>query len=202
MVRYPLDIMIGHGMFSSQTTLKFTALFMVIAACPSIAAAQDADDAPLRTYVNLAIEAVELNSFAGDSFSIFGEATTSAALRGGVIFHKNFAVEGEAAIGVDNQEGDGIADYESRFAGYGRALVPFGKTGLEAFVRLGYSVTNIDSQNVIGGDDSLDGIAYGGGVVYNFGVEDQFQVRIDYTEFNFGNSQDADAFSIGLGYNF
>jgi hypothetical protein len=178
-------------------------------ALPSLAVAQDAKtDAP-RGYINVAIEEIELNSFAGDSFNIVGETATTVAVRGGAVVHKYFAVEGEAAFGVSNKDGDGIADYENRFAGYGRARLPFGDTGLEVFARAGYAVTSIETRNVLDDDgmpgasgDGLDGIAYGAGAAFNFGADDKFQLRLDYTEFNFGNDQDADALSLGLGFNF
>ncbi|GGX72338.1 hypothetical protein GCM10011309_23330 [Litorimonas cladophorae] len=192
-----------------HTFLNKALITGILVSVPGLAFAQTTDTSKDRgadktgAYVSLAIEAIELNSFAGDSFSLFGEATTAAAIRGGVVVHRYFAVEGEAAIGVDNASDDGIADYESRFAGYGRARLPFGDTGFEIFARAGYAVTNIDSRNVIGGDgDGLNGISYGGGLAFNFGNADQFQLRMDYTEYNFGNDQDADALAFSVGYNF
>ena len=134
---------------------------------------------------------------------MFGEATTAVALRGRAVFNRYVAVEGRAAFGVDNQSDDGIADYNNRFGIYARGRLPLSDTGLEIFARLGYATTEIDSRNVVGSDgSSLDGVAYGDGVAFNFGSTDQFQLRMDYTEFNFGNDQDADSISIGLGYNF
>lgn len=171
----------------------------------SAAIAQDdpTGENDINFYLGAAIEAVELNSFAGDSFNLFGEATTAVALRGRAVFNRYVAVEGEAAFGVDNQSDDGIADYNNRFGIYARGRLPLSDTGLEIFARLGYATTEIDSRNVVGSDgSSLDGVAYGGGVAFNFGSTDQFQLRMDYTEFNFGNDQDADSISIGLGYNF
>jgi len=185
----------------------------LLVAYPHIGFAQDNShdtlaDGP-RTYINFAVELIELNSFAGESFNIFGEGTATLVLRGGAVLHRHFAVEGEAAIGADNKDGDGIPEYESRFAGYSRARLPFGDTGLEVFARAGYAVTNVETRNVIGNDGlpgasgkGLDGISYGAGIAFNFGDADQFHARLDYTEFNFGNNQDADAVSLSLGYNF
>ena len=104
-------------------------------------------------------------------------------------------------MGISNQDGDGVANYDNRFAGYGRARYPFGDSGLEVFVRLGYATTSIESINVIG-DSNPDGITYGGGVAFNFGDDDQFQLRGDFTQFEFGNDQNASGFAFGVGYNF
>lgn len=187
--------------------LRLLCTTAAVMALPHVAVAQDSD-AP-RGYVNVAVESIELNSFAGGSFNIVGETATTVTVRGGAVVHRYFAVEGEAGFGVDNKDDDGIADYENRFAAYGRARYPFGDSGFEVFGRAGYAVTNLDTRNVLGDDggpgaedDGLDGITYGVGAAFNFGAEDQFQIRVDYTEFNFGNDQDADALSIGVGFNF
>ena len=196
-------------MFSPRIASKFqSSVVFILLVIPSAAFAQDEPDAQsdVRFYAGAALELIELNSFAGDSPNFFSEQAGTVVLRGGAVLNRYFAVEGEAAIGISNESGDGIADYDNRFAGYGRARLPFGKTGVEIFARLGYAVTRIESRNIVGSDGqgstSLDGVTYGGGVAYNFGAADQFQVRIDYTDFQFGNDQDADSVSIGLGYNF
>lgn len=205
--------MFSPRIMSQSLPTKALASAFILLALPSAAFAQDEPQAEsdVRFYVGAAIETIELNSFAGDSVNLFSgsETTETAVIRGGAVLHRYFAVEGEAAFGVGNQSGDGIADYDNRFAGYGRLRVPFEDTGIEIFARFGYATTSIESRNVLGDDgqsgadgSNLDGITYGGGAAYSFGSNDQFQLRIDYTEFNFGNDQDADSFSIGLGYNF
>jgi len=198
-----------HSLFSG-----FIFPLMALLALPQIAAAQDKSDtdfeevitdAPknqIRPYVGLAVEAIDLESFdSPTSVDFFPEATTTAVFRGGVVLHRYFAVEGEAALGISNQDGDGVANYDNRFAGYGRARYPFGDSGLEVFVRLGYATTSIESINVIG-DSNPNGITYGGGVAFNFGDDDQFQLRGDFTQFEFGNDQNASGFAFGVGYNF
>lgn len=193
---------------SKSLLAKVLSSACLLFALPSAAFAQDEPETnnDVRFYAGAAIELIELNSFAGDSPNLFSEQAATAVIRGGAVLNRYFAVEGEAAIGISNESGDGIADYDNRFAGYGRARLPFGETGVEVFARLGYAVTRIESRNVVGSDGqgstSLDGVTYGGGVAYNFGATDQFQIRIDYTDFQFGNDQDADSISIGLGYNF
>jgi len=198
---------------ASPRSLIAAALLSILAlvAVPECGFAQDnpdleevITDAPqndIRAYVGVAIEGIELSAFDAGGFDLFPEATTTAVLRGGVILHRYFAVEGEAAIGIDNADGDGIANYDSRFAGYGRARFPFGDTGMEAFVRLGYASTSIDSSNAIG-DGTMGGVSYGGGLAFNFGPEDQYQIRGDFTQFEFGNNQNSSAFALGVGYNF
>ena len=60
----------------------------------SAAIAQDdpTGENDINFYLGAAIEAVELNSFAGDSFNLFGEATTAVALRGRAVFNRYVAV--------------------------------------------------------------------------------------------------------------
>ena len=180
----------------SRPALLISSVISCLWFIPLQASAQD----ETSFYVGAALEAIELDSFDRDGDVLFVEATSTAVIRGGVIFRKYFAVEAEAAIGLDNDEGDGIAGYDHRFAGYGRLRYPFGTTGLEAFARLGYATTSIDSRNIDNSNQS--GVTYGGGLAFNFGREDRFQVRLDYTEFNFGEGRDADALSVGLGFNF
>ena len=200
--------MVSPSIISQSQPAKVLAFTFILLALPSAALAQEAPQAEsdVRFYLGAAIEFIELNSFEGDSPNFFAETTETAVIRGGAVLHQYFAVEAEAALGISNESGDGIAEYDNRFAAHGRVRAPFGETGLEVFARLGYATTSIESRNVVGsngrGSSNLDGVTYGGGVAYNFGTEDQFQVRIDYTEFNFGNDQDADSFSISLGYNF
>ena len=168
---------------------------------PHLAAAQDAPQSEIRPYVGVAIEGIELESFDSGGAEFFPESTTTVVIRGGVIVHRYFAVEGEAAFGIDNQDDDGIANYDERFAGYGRARYPFSDTGAEIFVRLGYASTTIESSNVIG-DGTMGGLTYGGGIAFSFGGEDQYQIRGDFTQFEFGNNQNSSAVAFGIGYNF
>ena len=170
-------------------------------AWPHMAAAQDAPQSEIRPYIGVAVETLDVQAFDGGGVDFFPETTTTAVIRGGVILHRYFAIEGEAAFGIDNADDDGIANYDDRFAGYGRARYPFGDSGAEIFVRAGYASTTIDSSNVIG-DGTMGGITYGGGLAFSFGGEDQYQIRGDFTQFEFGNNQNSSAFAFGIGYNF
>jgi len=188
-------------MLPSKTCLL--PLCLSIFVLPLSAKAQSSTQNDIRPYVDIAIEIIDVESF--DAFPgatiLFPELATTVVFRGGVTLHKYFAIEGEAGFGISNETDDGVANYDSRFAGYGRARYPFGDTGLEVFARLGYANTTIGSSNVIG-DGTMGGITYGGGLAFSFGNEDQYQIRGDFTQFEFGNNQNSSAFSFGIGYNF
>ena len=180
---------------------RASSLFLITAtlfALPHFAVAQDGD---IRPYIGVAVETIDVQAFDGGGVDFFPETTTTAVIRGGVILHRYFAIEGEAAFGIDNADDDGIANYDDRFAGYGRARYPFGDSGAEIFLRAGYASTTIDSSNVIG-NGTMGGITYGGGLAFSFGGEDQYQIRGDFTQFEFGNNQNSSAFAFGIGYNF
>lgn len=166
-------------------------------AVPSLAAAQDGP----RVYVNLGIEAVELNDFDNNGTIFIVEAAENIVLRGGVVLNDYFAIEGEGALGIGNADDDGIADYESRFAGYGRLRYPFLDNSLEVFGRLGFATTDISSRNAID-PGAQTGVTYGGGLAFNFGNRREFQIRADLTRYEFGNNQDAGSLALSLGYNF
>ena len=153
--------------------------------------AASAQDAP-RVYANLSLEIVNLNSFDTDGTpNLFGDNTSSASGRLGVVVQRHIAIEGEYGQGLDNNADDGVAGYDNRFAGFIRPRLPITSggrdTGGEVFLRLGYGSTAVDSSSV-GGLDDLSGIAFGFGAQYAFGADDRFFLRADWTRYNFGEN--------------
>lgn len=188
-------------MFNSLSSFSTRALILpsilsVLCFIPMQAHAQDDP----KFYVGAALEVIGLNDFDSNESGFFESAGT-AVIRGGVTFGTYFAVEGEAAIGLTNQENDGIAGYNDRIAGYGRLRYPFADSGAEVFARLGYATSGIESNSILG-EGNQTGLTYGAGVAYSFGSKDEFQVRLDFTRFNYGNDRNSNAASLGLGYNF
>lgn len=182
------------------------------------AAQAQASDAP-RFYANLAVEFVGLEDFDVGGGDLFPDTTTAVSVRGGAVVTSWLAVEGEYAQGVDNNEDDGIAGYDDRLAGFVRARYAFDQDnpmrGGEVFARLGYGTTDIVGQ-AVGGEDtrdfeeSLDGVAFGVGTAYTFGERGHLQLRLDFTRFTYGSSQNlvtgddlnSNVLALGVGYQF
>lgn len=102
-------------------------------------------------------------------------------------------VEGEAALGVKDDTVSGVkVELKHQLAAFAVARAPLGE-GFEVFGRVGYASTKLEAA---GTSDSEDGLAYGVGAQYNFGLNG---VRFDYTKFDFG-SGNGDADSYGLSF--
>ena len=143
-----------------------------LAAAGLIAAPAMAQDA--EPYVNIGVEALD---FEGASGNIVG--------RIGTTFTDYLGVEGEARVGVLEDNDDFKIDYG--FAGYGVVRFP-ASPQFDVFGRLGYHYTDSEL-----GD--ADGIAFGAGGQYNFGPGLMSGIRAEYTNLD-GDGGSGDVYSI------
>lgn len=116
----------------------------------------------------------------------------AATGRVGYRFHPNFAVEGEGAIGVDDDEG---AELDSAYGVYGVGILPV-TSNFDVFARAGYQ--SIEATRP-GPDIDDDGLGYGVGA--NYRLSERVGVRADYTRLQ-GEDDDTDAISLGASLNF
>jgi outer membrane immunogenic protein len=116
----------------------------------------------------------------------------AATGRLGYRFNPNFAVEGEASTGVDDDEG---VDLNHNAGVYARGILPV--TGnFDVHGRVGYTTSEFDTP---GGDVEDDGLAYGAGAEYRF--TPNLGIRADWTRLE-GEDEEADAISLGGVLNF
>jgi len=154
-----------------MTFLKTTAAILAIAGFSSQAMAQDSG-----TYINLGVDAVEF-----DSYNI------SAKL--GYNINDYFAVEGQAAFGVIDDEIDGV-DFgvDSSFGAFGVVSLPVAENS-ELFARGGYHFTQVGgSSDGIGASVDTDGFAFGAGGQYFFSANDG--IRLEYTYYDLNVNSD------------
>jgi hypothetical protein len=108
--------------------------------------------------------------------------------------HRNFAVEGEAAFGVDEDRAFLTeVSVSNQYGAYAVGYVPLAET-IEVFGRVGYTQVQLDSTAVAAGDLSSTGVGYGAGAVWYVGPLD---VRFEYTRYEVDNKADATMISIG-----
>lgn len=119
----------------------------------------------------------------------------------GAKVHPNFGFEGEASIGVKDDDFtvggvDGSIEHDYDAAAYGVAFLPV-SPNLELFGRIGYGTTRIES-DVAGFTASEDGesVNYGAGANYFF--DGQNGVRGDWTrrDFTDDNGGEVDVYSL------
>ena len=130
------------------------------------------------------------------NFDTDGADIGALTARGTYFITPHFGVEGEASIGVDDdQVGAANVELDSSFGAFGVAQLPVSER-VDLFARAGYA-TNDYNVSVPGlgsasGDD--DGLAYGvGGKVF---LTDRFGLRGDFTRYE-GDDVDADVISVG-----
>ncbi|MBL8530089.1 MAG: porin family protein [Hyphomonadaceae bacterium] len=123
-----------------------------------------------------------LDSDAGDMGAVTG--------RLGYRFNPNFAVEGEASFGVDD---DGV-ELDNNIGAYAVAILPVAST-FDVHGRVGYQRSEFDTP--IGGFDS-EGVGYGVGATWR--ATPNLGVRADYTRLDGDN--ESDAISLGGVVNF
>lgn len=105
------------------------------------------------------------------------------ALQGrlGVDFNDNFAIEGEAAFGIADDDILGVSvELNSSFGVFAVGKLPVSDS-VDVFVRAGFASAEVD---VGGTSGSEDGAAYGAGLQAFFTENDG--VRVDYTRYDFG----------------
>ncbi|WP_321491084.1 porin family protein [uncultured Hyphomonas sp.] len=129
-------------------------------------------------------------------FDTDGANLDAFTARGTYFFNPHVGVEGEASIGIgDDQIGAAEIELDSSLGAFGVVQMPVAER-VDLFARAGYA-TNDYSIDVPGagsasGDD--DGLAYGvGGKVY---LTERFGVRADLTRYE-GDDTDADVIAIG-----
>lgn len=110
----------------------------------------------------------------------------------GYRFHPNFAVEGEASTGIDE---DDAIELNHNVGAYAVGLVPVSDR-FDLLGRVGYQTTEVDTPL---GDADADGLAYGVGAQWRF--TPTFGVRADWTRME-GDDEEADAISLGGVVNF
>jgi opacity protein-like surface antigen len=129
--------------------------------------------------------------YAGAGYTQFdydGGEVGAVTGRLGYKLNQNFAVEGEASAGVDD---DDAVELNYNAGAYAVGILPitqnFGVHG-----RIGYQTTEVDTPL---GDADDDGIGYGVGATWR-PRGSQFGIRADYTRLE-GDEGEADAISLG-----
>ena len=118
-------------------------------------------------------------------------------LRGGYDFNEYIGVEGEALIGLGDEEitaggitGDVSMDYI--LGAYAKAQYPVAE-GFKIFGRAGYAYAEAEASAAgLTLADSTDGFAYGAGAEWAFNGPNA--VRVEYTRYEFEDDAEADAF--------
>lgn len=125
-------------------------------------------------------------------FQTDGADIGAATGRLGYRFNPNFAVEGEASTGVDDDDG---VDLNHNAGVYARGILPV-TSNLDVHGRVGYTTSEFDTPL---GDVEDDGLAYGAGAEFRFSPS--LGIRADWTRLE-GEDEDADAISLGGVLNF
>lgn len=150
---------------------------MVAAATAALALAAPALAQAQSVYANIGYTSVDV------------DPVTLGAIQGrlGVRVNNHFAVEGEAAFGVADDDIGGIdVSLDNEFGAFLVLLAPVGEN-TDLFARAGFASAEVDAGAL--GSVSDDGAAYGVGVQHFFTDNDGF--RFDYTRFDFGGDADA-----------
>jgi outer membrane immunogenic protein len=169
----------GTVLENEETLMKKFAILAAVAAAALMAAPVSAS---AQAYVGAGYTQFETD--AGD----IGAATGRLGYR----FGPNFAVEGEASTGVDDDDG---VDLNHNVGAYARGILPV-TSNFDVHGRVGYTTSEVDTPL---GDFEDDGIAYGAGAEYRF--TPSFGLRADWTRLE-GDEAEADAISLGGVLNF
>ncbi|WP_213271227.1 porin family protein [Hyphomonas sp.] len=116
--------------------------------------------------------------------------------RGSYFFTRNLGVEGEASIGIkDDDVGLGTVELDHSVGAFGVVRAPVSDK-FHMFGRVGYATSelSVSAPGVGSASGDFDGVAYGVGAKY-FATE-RFGFRGDFTKFE-GDDSDADVFSVG-----
>ncbi|MEQ8405860.1 MAG: porin family protein [Oceanicaulis sp.] len=112
-------------------------------------------------------------------------------VRGGYDFNAYFGVEGEALIGLGDEDFGGLdASLNYGVGAFAKARYPLSET-VTAFARAGYVVAELELEGF--GSDDADGFAFGAGGEYAFGAN---AIRGEYTRYEFEDDAEADGFSV------
>jgi outer membrane immunogenic protein len=111
--------------------------------------------------------------------------------------HRNFGVEGEVAIGVDEDDVFlATVNVGHEFGAFAVGYLPLLNT-VDVFGRVGYTQVKLESSVATAGDLSSSGSAFGAGAIWYVGPLD---VRFEYTRYQIEN--EADAYMMSLGSRF
>lgn len=136
----------------------------------------------------------QLDTGGGDLGAITG--------RVGRDFTRNFGVEGEASIGVKDDDitfagVDGKIEHDWDAAAYGVAKLPINEN-LELFGRLGYGTTHV-SADLAGVTASGDGESVNYGVGANYFIDGRNGIRADWTRRDFrDNGGETDTYGLSF----
>jgi outer membrane immunogenic protein len=132
--------------------------------------------------------------YAGAAYTNFdfdgGEADAITG-RLGYRMGPNFAVEGEASTGLNDDDVE--LNYNAGI--YAMGILPVGSS-FDLHGRVGYQVTEVDTPL---GEADADGLGYGVGATWK--LTNGFGIRGDFTRIE-GDDEEADAISIGGVFNF
>lgn len=162
-------------------TTALLSLFAVPAMAQSVSAPQ----------VEGSIGYSQLKTDAGDLGAVTG--------RIGARFHRHFGIEGEASIGISDEElalgiPGGRFELQHDVAAYAVGYLPV-SPDFELFARVGYGVTNIETTAAgTTSDRSSEGVNFGVGA--NWFIDDRNGVRGDWTHRDFSQEGDADVWSL------
>lgn len=123
--------------------------------------------------------------------------------RVGAKFNRYFGVEGEASVGVKDEDitvagVDGTLEHDYDAAAYGVATLPV-NPNFELFGRLGYGTTSIKS-DIAGLTSTTDGESVNYGVGANYFFDGQNGIRADITRRDFTDDNGGEVDTYGLGY--
>ncbi|PKP80522.1 MAG: porin family protein [Alphaproteobacteria bacterium HGW-Alphaproteobacteria-18] len=116
--------------------------------------------------------------------------------RGSYFFTRHLGVEGEASIGVkDDDVGLGKVELDHSIGAFGVVRAPISER-FHMFGRVGYATSELSASvpGVGSASADFDGVAYGVGA--KFFVTERFGIRSDFTKYD-GDDNDADVISIG-----
>lgn len=161
-----------------------TALFAAAAAAALLvsapALAQSTSD--IEWYGNLGYSIYDTEVGGADLGAVQG--------RVGARFHRYFGIEGEAAVGVDDDEIAGVdVGLNHSLAIYGVGFLPVSDQ-FDLIARAGVGNTDVEIGGVDVDDDSFN---YGVGAQFN--INDHNGVRADWTRFD-GDNAEADVWSL------
>ena len=123
--------------------------------------------------------------------------------RVGYDFTRNFGIEGEASIGVKDDDitvagVDGKLEHDWDAAAYGVAKLPVNEN-LELFGRLGYGTTSVTT-DLAGVTASGDGESVNYGVGANYFIDGRNGIRADWTRRDFRDDGAGEADTYGLSF--
>jgi hypothetical protein len=130
------------------------------------------------------------------NFDTDGADIGALTARGTYFITPHVGVEGEASIGIDDdQVGAANVELDSAFGAFGVVQMPVSER-VDLFARAGYATSdyNVDVPGLGSASGDDDGLAYGvGGKVF---LTERFGLRGDFTRYE-GDDLDADVISVG-----